>query len=92
MKEDNQPHGAYADIIKNILKHADIEYQIFLALNRRVKKMIIDDSIELVIGPKNTFNNPNYFYFSRDIITKIDLRVFWIGEQSSVSRASDFSK
>ncbi|MFT5838817.1 MAG: hypothetical protein ACI9UT_001313 [Flavobacteriales bacterium] len=27
MKEDSQPHGPYADIVKNRLKHTDIKYQ-----------------------------------------------------------------
>jgi polar amino acid transport system substrate-binding protein len=91
MQEDGQPHGPYADIVKNILKHADIEYQALLAPNRRVKKMIIDGPIEFVIGPKNTFDNPNHFYFSRAIVAKIDLRVYWIGEQPPITQASDFS-
>jgi hypothetical protein len=47
--------------------------------------MIIDGLIERVIGLKITFDNLNDFYFSREIVAKIDLRVYRVGEQPSIS-------
>lgn len=92
MDDDGQPHGPYADVVTNLFKHADIKYQTLLAPNRRVKKMILDGSIQFAIGPKNTIDNPDDFYFSRAIVAKIDLRVYWIGEQSPVTQASDLNQ
>lgn len=89
MHEDGQPYGPYADIVKNVFKHADIEYQTLRAPNRRVKKMILDGTIEFAISPKNTIDNPNDFYFSRAIVAKIDLRVYWIGKQPPITQVSD---
>jgi hypothetical protein len=91
MQEDGQPGGPYADIAKSIFKHADIEYQTLLAPNRRVKKMIDDGSIEFAIAPKNAVHL-NDFYFSQAIVAKIDLRVYWIGEQPPVIQASDLNR
>jgi polar amino acid transport system substrate-binding protein len=92
MHEDGQPQGIYADIVKNVFKHADIEYQTLLAPNRRVKKMIVDGLIEFAVSPKNTLDNPNDFYFSRAVVAKIDLRVYWIGDQPPVTQASDLNR
>jgi polar amino acid transport system substrate-binding protein len=54
--------------------------------------MIIDGSIEFAISPINTVGNLNDFYFSRNIVAKIDLRVYWIGEQPPVTQASDLNR
>jgi polar amino acid transport system substrate-binding protein len=89
MRDDGQPHGPYADIVKNIFQHAGLEYQSVQAPNRRARQSINDGSVEFAISPLTTLDNPENFYISRVIVARIDLRAYWMGNQNAVIQASD---
>jgi polar amino acid transport system substrate-binding protein len=91
MREDLQPQGPYADIVKNIFKHAQLDIQAVHAPNRRIRQSINDGTIEFVIGPLTSLDNSEDFYISRAIVARIDLRVYWIGNQNAVTQASDLN-
>lgn len=91
MQEDGQPKGPYADIVKSVFKHAGIEYHAVSAPNRRLRKMISSGLIDFAVSPRFNLGYSNDFYYSREKVAKIDLRVYWIGEHSPVTEASDLN-
>jgi polar amino acid transport system substrate-binding protein len=91
IEENGQPYGIHAELLKNILKHADIEYQAVFAPNRRARKMMSDGSAQLAMGPLDALKNPDDFHISRIIVVKIDLRTYWIGDQKPVTQSSDLN-
>lgn len=91
MQEDGQPHGPYADIVKSIFKHAGIEYKALLAPNRRLRKMMSSGLIDFAVSPNYGPGDSTGFYYSRAKVAKIDLRVYWIGDQPVITKASDLN-
>lgn len=91
MGEDFKPYGFHADIIKNILKHAEIEYQPVFVPNRRARKMVNDGYVPLAMAPLVALDNPNNFHVSSSIVIKIDLHAYWVGDQAPVTKASDLN-
>lgn len=91
MGEDFKPYGFHAEIIKNILKHANIKYQPIFVPNRRAKKMVNDGSIPFAMAPLVALENRDDFNISPNIVIKIDLHAYWIGEQKPINQASDLN-
>jgi hypothetical protein len=90
-QENGKPQGPFADIVKNIFEHAEIEYQAVLLPNRRARKAINDGSVVFAISPLSSLDNPDNFYISPVVVAKIDLRVYWIGNQKAVTQAQDLN-
>ncbi len=91
IQEDGKPHGPYADIVKGIFKHAGIEYKSLLAPNRRLRKMMTSGLIDFAVSPKYNLGESTSFYYSRAKVATIDLRVYWIGENPVITKASDLN-
>lgn len=91
MGDDLKPYGIHAEIIKNILKHAEIEYQPVFVPNRRAKKMVNDGFIPFAMAPLVALENPDNFHISPNIVVKIDLNTYWIGDRKPVTKASDLN-
>jgi polar amino acid transport system substrate-binding protein len=91
MGQDFKPYGFHADIIKSILKHADIEYQPVFVPNRRARKMVNDGFVPLAMAPLVALKNPDDFHISPNIVVKIDLHTYWIGKQKPVTKSSDLN-
>jgi hypothetical protein len=91
MGDDLNPYGFHAEIIKNILKHADIEYQPVFIPNRRAKKMVNEGFIPFAMAPLVALENVDDFHISPTIVVEIDLQIYWIGEQKPITKASDLN-
>ena len=86
---DNQgePRGQYAEIVKNVFEHADVEYEVIESPNRRSKKLIDNGIITFGIGPKTILDNPEEYYFSKPSVSRIELRTYWQGEKKPINNA-----
>ena len=60
--------------------------------NRRARKMINEGTTGFAIGSIIALDDPSDFYISRRSVARIDLRVYWIGEQTAVTQASDLNR
>ena len=72
MQDDGQPYGIHAEIVKNILKHAEIEYKPVSVPNRRAKKLVNEGAIPFAMAPLIALDNPDDFYISNIIVFKMN--------------------
>jgi len=60
--------------------------------NRRPRKMINEGTTGFAIGSLIALDDPSDFYISRRSVARIGVRVYWIGEQTAVTQASDLNR
>lgn len=88
---NDQPAGPFADIVASTFKHAKIEFQPLYTPNKRTRQAINNGLTDFGIGPASVLENPQDFYFSNQVVAKIDMRVYWIADQKPVTEVTGFN-
>jgi polar amino acid transport system substrate-binding protein len=81
-----EPKGQYADIVKNVFKHASIQYEVLQTPNRRTLKLINNGQITFGLGPKIILDEPANYYISSFPVTTIELRAYWQGQKPPIDK------
>lgn len=89
VRQDGQPQGPYAELVREVFSHAGIEYQTAHAPNRRTRQSINAGRVEFAIGPVTSIDNPHKFYLSKVPVANIELRAYWLGRKDPIKQVAD---
>ena len=89
LDERNRAVGSLVDEVKQVMKLADVNYDVRMFPNRRLYQQLNSGAVDFTVSITDILTNKEDFVISQFPVTQVKVNAFWVGDKAPISSIED---